>query len=66
MHENKSDLTFLVRIPRRDGEYEDAYLKNVIAYLQKANGAVDDVNKTIGPGPSGHVRRHSWLHLSHN
>ncbi|KAI3331904.1 Pkinase-domain-containing protein, partial [Xylariaceae sp. AK1471] len=55
MHENKSDLTFLVRIPRRDGEYEDAYLRNVVAYLQKANGADDDVNKTIGPGPSGHV-----------
>ncbi|KAI3337865.1 hypothetical protein F4824DRAFT_462002 [Ustulina deusta] len=60
MHENKFDLSFLVRIPRRDGEYEDAYMRNVGLYLIKLNGGDDDdddndVNKTIGPGPSGHV-----------
>ncbi|GAW12282.1 hypothetical protein ANO14919_016450 [Xylariales sp. No.14919] len=54
MHENKFDLIFLVRIPRRDGEYEEAYMRNVEPYLLKLNGA-DDVNKTIGPGPNGHV-----------
>lgn len=59
MHENKWDLIFLVRIPRREGEYEDAYMRNVEPYLQRLNG-VDDVNKTIGPGPTGHVR-HSTL-----
>ncbi|KAI1180590.1 Pkinase-domain-containing protein [Nemania sp. FL0916] len=55
MHEPKWDLTFMVRIPRRDGEYEDAYMRNVESYLLRLNGA-DDVNKTIGPGPSGHVQ----------
>ncbi|KAI8629363.1 Pkinase-domain-containing protein [Xylariaceae sp. FL1651] len=55
MHDNKSDLGFLVRIPRRDGDHEEAYMRNLAAYLRKANGADDDVNKTIGPGPSGHV-----------
>ncbi|KAI0109649.1 Pkinase-domain-containing protein [Nemania sp. FL0031] len=57
MHENKWDLLFLVRIPRREGEYEDAYMKNVAPYLLRLNGvdSVDDVNKTIGPGPTGHV-----------
>ncbi|TRX98212.1 hypothetical protein FHL15_000857 [Xylaria flabelliformis] len=48
------DLIFLVRIPRREGEYEDAYMRNVEPYLLRLNG-VDDVDKTIGPGPTGHV-----------
>ncbi|KAI1421069.1 hypothetical protein F5Y12DRAFT_770080 [Xylaria sp. FL1777] len=60
MHENKFDLSFLVRIPRRDGEIEeDAYMRNVEPYLIRLNGGEgdddNDVNKTIGPGPSGHV-----------
>ncbi|TGJ82723.1 hypothetical protein E0Z10_g6037 [Xylaria hypoxylon] len=54
MHENKFDLIFLVRIPRRDGEYEEAYMRNVASYLLKLNDS-DDVNKTIGPGANGHV-----------
>ncbi|KAJ8117885.1 hypothetical protein ONZ43_g4104 [Nemania bipapillata] len=54
MHENKWDLVFLARIPRREGEYEDAYMRNVESYLQRLNG-IDDVNKTISPGPTGHV-----------
>ncbi|KAI0139862.1 Pkinase-domain-containing protein [Xylariaceae sp. FL1272] len=55
MHESSCDLTFLVRIPRRDGKHEDAYLRNLAAYMQRASGEEEDVNKTIGPGPSGHV-----------
>ncbi|KAI1328271.1 Pkinase-domain-containing protein [Xylariaceae sp. FL0255] len=57
MHEGKCDLAFLVRIPRRDRHHEEeAYLRNLVPYLQRANGdEEDDVNKTIGPGPSGHV-----------
>ncbi|KAI0543136.1 hypothetical protein GGR58DRAFT_450892 [Xylaria digitata] len=54
MHENRYDLVFLVRIPRRDGEYEEAYMKNVAPYLLNFNGA-DDVNKTISPALNGHV-----------
>ncbi|KAI2628320.1 Pkinase-domain-containing protein [Xylaria nigripes] len=57
MHEREYDLIFRVRIPRREGEYEEAYAKNVDAYLQVAKSIPDDddPNKTIGPGPSGHV-----------
>ncbi|KAI0526074.1 hypothetical protein F5B22DRAFT_267740 [Xylaria bambusicola] len=59
MTENRYDLNFLVRIPRRDGDYEDAYMRNVVSYMIRLNGGVeddeDDMNKTIGPGPGGHV-----------
>ncbi|KAI0489605.1 Pkinase-domain-containing protein [Xylaria cf. heliscus] len=54
MMEDQCDLIFLVRIPRREGEYEDAYMRNIEPYLLRLNGG-DDPNKTIGPGPSGHV-----------
>ncbi|KAH7026538.1 uncharacterized protein B0I36DRAFT_366090 [Microdochium trichocladiopsis] len=51
-----SDLMFLVRIPRRDGDTEAAYLRNLNAYLRRVKGiSEEDPNRTIGPGPSGHV-----------
>ncbi|KAI1636590.1 hypothetical protein F4809DRAFT_608800 [Biscogniauxia mediterranea] len=53
MHETARDLLFIVRIPRRDGDHEDAYLRNLDAYLRRMHGY--DPDKTIGPGPSGHV-----------
>ncbi|KAI5864960.1 hypothetical protein GGS23DRAFT_617883 [Durotheca rogersii] len=58
MHQNASDLVFLVRIPRRDGDHETAYRKRLEAYLRRSHhddDNNDDPNKTIGPGPSGHV-----------
>ncbi|KAI1339629.1 hypothetical protein F5Y15DRAFT_383287 [Xylariaceae sp. FL0016] len=56
MHESTKDLEFLVRIPRRDGYLEENYMGNVQAYVRKMSGGDDDdPNKTIGPGPSGHV-----------
>ncbi|KAI1115162.1 Pkinase-domain-containing protein [Nemania sp. NC0429] len=55
MHETKCDLLFLVRIPLREGAFEEAFLENLESYLQRLNG-IDDLNKTIGPGPSGHVQ----------
>ncbi|KAI1087441.1 hypothetical protein F5B19DRAFT_499912 [Rostrohypoxylon terebratum] len=54
MHNGKADLVFLVRIPRRDGDHEIAYRRKLGAYLRRTQGH-DDVNKTIGPGPGGHV-----------
>ncbi|KAI2464361.1 hypothetical protein F4781DRAFT_413327 [Annulohypoxylon bovei var. microspora] len=54
MHDSMSDLIFLVRIPRRDNDHDFAYRRKLGAYLGRAHGQ-DDVNKTIGPGPSGHV-----------
>ncbi|KXJ91952.1 hypothetical protein Micbo1qcDRAFT_194935 [Microdochium bolleyi] len=51
-----SDLMFLVRIPRRDGDTEQQYLRNLNAYLRRVKGmSEEDPNRTIGPGPSGHV-----------
>ncbi|OTB10142.1 hypothetical protein K445DRAFT_16943 [Daldinia sp. EC12] len=54
MHETSKDLVFLVRIPRRDGDHDVAYRRKLGAYLRRAQG-LDDPNKTIGPGPGGHV-----------
>ncbi|KAI1415717.1 hypothetical protein F5Y13DRAFT_207373 [Hypoxylon sp. FL1857] len=54
MAQSEKDLVFLVRIPRRDGDHDIAYRRKLGAYLRRAQGQ-DDVNKTIGPGPSGHV-----------
>jgi serine/threonine protein kinase len=62
MHLGKSDLDFLVRIPRREGQYEQAYRDNLaryMAYLEQLRIQRDqlhpDADATIGPGPGGHV-----------
>ncbi|KAI1819745.1 Pkinase-domain-containing protein [Xylaria intraflava] len=56
MHERRYDLNFIAGIPHRDGEHVDAYARNVDAYTQISKRGNDvDVDKTIGPGPSGHV-----------
>ncbi|KAI0829992.1 hypothetical protein F5Y06DRAFT_210449 [Hypoxylon sp. FL0890] len=54
MAQSEKDLVFLVRIPRRDRDHEIAYWKKLGDYLRRAQGQ-DDVNRTIGPGPGGHV-----------
>ncbi len=55
MAENTDDLVFLVRIPRRYGDIERAYRNNLAMHLGRVLGLDVDPNKTIGPGPSGHV-----------
>ncbi|KAL2182704.1 Pkinase-domain-containing protein [Thermothelomyces heterothallicus CBS 203.75] len=55
MHEPGRDLSFLVRIPIRDGACEEAYKRNLDAYLAKQLPAAYDANETIVPGPGGHV-----------
>ncbi|KAH9891469.1 hypothetical protein F4778DRAFT_751699 [Xylariomycetidae sp. FL2044] len=54
MHDPTRDLEFLVRIPRREGELEVAYTRNVQEYLERMRGQ-EDLDRTIGPGPTGHV-----------
>ncbi|KAI1386996.1 uncharacterized protein F4822DRAFT_411856 [Hypoxylon trugodes] len=54
MHQSTDDLVFLVRIPRRYEGHDIAYRRKLITYLRRTR-QVDDVNRTIGPGPSGHV-----------
>ncbi|KAI2616610.1 hypothetical protein GGR54DRAFT_609896 [Hypoxylon sp. NC1633] len=55
MHQSTSDLVFLVRIPRRDEVHEMEFKRNLAAYLRRTRGREHEANRTIGPGPSGHV-----------
>jgi hypothetical protein len=63
MHENAQDINFLVRIPRREGELEGAYRTNLQTYFGKMGREVD-LDRTIGPAPSGPVSTHV-LHSHH-
>ncbi|PNP53935.1 hypothetical protein THARTR1_05622 [Trichoderma harzianum] len=51
LHNHMNDLSFRVRIPRRDGEYERAYLRQVEDYFARHALQVE----TITTGPGGHV-----------
>lgn len=60
MAEREDDLNFIVQIPRREGDYEEAYRKNRVRYMNRlralrAEHDDGDVGKTITPGPGGHV-----------
>lgn len=57
MHEPGRDIIFLVRIPIRDGPCEEAYKRNLNAYLAEQTQPAYDANETIVPGPGGHVSR---------
>jgi len=55
MHNVDMDLDFLVRIPRRDGDYDTAYRAKLDAYFRRL-GAMDreqENTRTIVPGPTG-------------
>ncbi|KAI0136295.1 hypothetical protein BJ170DRAFT_589286 [Xylariales sp. AK1849] len=54
MHENAHDMNFIVRIPRREGDLESAYLRNLQAYFRRFHRQ-NDLDRTIGPEPSGPV-----------
>ena len=62
MHEH-GEYRFIVRIPKREGEYERAYRRNLADYLnrlRRLQGHEDgDGDRTILPGPGGHVS--DWL-----
>ncbi|EPE08908.1 serine threonine-protein kinase-like protein [Ophiostoma piceae UAMH 11346] len=53
------DLIFLVRVPRREGQYEAAYARNLHAYLENLAMRADldesTTQPTIGAGPAGIV-----------
>lgn len=51
LHNHMNDLSFRVRIPRRDGEYERAYARQVEEYFARHALQVE----TITTGPGGHV-----------
>ncbi|KAH7328935.1 hypothetical protein B0I35DRAFT_31093 [Stachybotrys elegans] len=54
LHKEIRDLTFRVRIPRRDDQYYRAYIAKVEEHYARY-GLANAEAKTIRPGPSGHV-----------
>lgn len=67
MADRDDDLHFVVQIPRREGDYEAAFRKNLtrhMAHLRALRAGEEeeeeeDLGKTITPGPGGHVSQHS-------
>lgn len=57
MHENAHDMEFIVRMPHREGALEAEYQKNLRIYFREKLGRELDLDRTIGPGPSGPVSR---------
>lgn len=60
MHEDQDDLDFIVQIPRREGDYEEMYRRNLTRYMQRlaqirAENEPVDAAKTVTAGPGGHV-----------
>jgi serine/threonine protein kinase len=53
LHKERNDLSFRVRIPHRDDEYDRAYIDKVNDFF--ARHRLQQQNETIRPGPSGHV-----------
>jgi hypothetical protein len=56
MHQDASDLAFLVRVPKLEGRHLAAYKRNLYDYMGRQTGLATNVNETIVPGPGGHVR----------
>lgn len=60
MYTGEVDLSFMVKIPHREGNYEETYRRNLTQYLShieqlRADNAHVDAGKTIIPAPGGHV-----------
>ncbi|KAF5023292.1 hypothetical protein F66182_4600 [Fusarium sp. NRRL 66182] len=53
LHQEARDLTFRVRIPRRDNEYDQAYTDKVDDFFTRHG--LRRQSDTITPGPGGHV-----------
>ncbi|ROV99976.1 hypothetical protein VMCG_06278 [Cytospora schulzeri] len=59
-YEDQEDLSFIVKIPHREGIYEELYRRNLTQYMDRikqlrADRTPVDAGKTITPGPGGHV-----------
>ncbi|KAJ9134010.1 Serine/threonine-protein kinase RAD53 [Pleurostoma richardsiae] len=55
MHEVSLDLAFLVRIPKREGDYEALYRRKMRSYLNNLQFLAAGQAETMKPGPTGHV-----------
>jgi len=54
MHAENEDLLFLVRVPRRDGEYDRAYTANLADYFARIQDMAGVADQTVKAGPGGH------------
>jgi hypothetical protein len=61
MHDEDNDLEFLVRIPRREGEYDRAYTQKLEEYFARIDQLRDEQNNLLKPGPGGHVSLQLFL-----
>lgn len=60
MADREDDFQFVVQVPRREGDCEEPYRRNLLRYLRRlhrlrAERDAGDAGKTITPGPTGHV-----------
>ncbi|KAM0330020.1 hypothetical protein ACHAQA_004190 [Verticillium albo-atrum] len=53
MHSEQQDLEFLVRIPKREGEYDRAYIRNLEDYFDRLNDLQKEAAETVVPGGGG-------------
>ncbi|ROT39843.1 hypothetical protein SODALDRAFT_139146 [Sodiomyces alkalinus F11] len=55
MHAEARDLEFLVRIPKREGSYDRAYIHNLEDYFDRLKELREErANRTLVPGTGGH------------
>jgi pSer/pThr/pTyr-binding forkhead associated (FHA) protein len=55
-HVDSNDLKFIVRIPKREGDYAAAWNRNYRDYMSRLEALRANANATITPGPQGPVR----------
>ena len=56
MHKETRDLVFTVRIPLREGRFQEAYERNFVNYMNRLIALEEAAAETtIVPGPGGHV-----------
>ncbi|EEY19994.1 conserved hypothetical protein [Verticillium alfalfae VaMs.102] len=53
MHSEQQDLEFLVRIPKREGEYDRAWIRNLEDYFERIDDLQKEAAETVVPTPGG-------------
>lgn len=65
MHQEELDLEFLVRMPKREGEFDRAYTENLRDYFEMLDNLRSAVLDHGAPGGGGHVRQSSTAPSRH-
>lgn len=55
LHDEMRDLTFRVRVPRRDGNYEQAYQQRVVEYFVRHRLPIEGMEPPTNPPAAGHI-----------